>query len=147
MQGGVNDFEDDDRVVAVVFMDMHDLAFQVGRQISQDWGASFALRERLAVQGCGVGSGASKEFLSEMFLTAVENVESGDAAFPQAGEKRAVPTDGGHDQRRLEGSLRNPSDRCCSGPAAVAGGEHIHAVGEEPESFLFCLGIHSDSAI
>jgi hypothetical protein len=147
VQSGVDHLKDDDRVVAVLFLDVHDLALHVSEQIFQDWGGSFALRKRLAVQRVGSSACAGEKFLGEIFLAAVEDVQSGNTALAQAREKAAVLADCGHDQRRFEGSLRDPSYRCSGGTAALPGGKDVHAIREEPESFLLYLRVHGRGRI
>jgi len=57
-------------------------------------------------------------------------------------KRAAILPQSDHQERRFEGSLRNPGDRAGAKAISAAGSEDIHAIGQQPQNFLLGLGIH-----
>src|SRR5579871_480979 len=129
-------------------MNADEFAFDVGWNIFQDRRGGFALGEWLILQGIPRAARRSKKLLREIPVVASQNVQRRDAAFAQISEDPPILTQRGHNQGRLKRSLRYPTH---GGSGWFAGGisrrEHVHAVGEQSQSFLLRLRVHRRSGI
>lgn len=140
---GFDDFQQYDGMIAIFFANVDNLTLDVGANISQDGRRRLAGRKGLAVQRTVLALGWGEEFLGHVPLIAGENVESGDAASGQTVKHVAAPSNRGHEERWLEGSLRNPGDGGDAEAITGARGQHVDAVREQAQRFLPGLRVHA----
>jgi hypothetical protein len=140
---GFDNLKNDDRVISIFFANIQDVTFEIGVEVLENGNGRLALEKRFAVESNAISFGGGKELLGDGLLVTAENVQGSDAALDEAAKHAAVFAHGGHQERRFEGGLRDPSDSGRAESAAVAGSEDVHPVGEQAQSFLFGFLVHN----
>src|SRR5712691_11436116 len=139
---GLDRTQDHHRVIAIGIYNPFNPAFDVRRQVGQYRRGCRALRKRFSVDSFALRVGRVEKPPGDVLLPVTHDVQNCAAAFHQASEHIAFPAHRRHDQRRLEGRLRDPTDR--RRPVAVFAprGQNVHPVREHAERFLSRLRVH-----